>query len=299
MRADQRAPAGTAPTVAGVAGTERFVLSDVEFDVAWQELVGEGGRPTPPALGVPSAGRTHAQRRELEAAARRSLAARFPPAAGAGLVRLLALLALPAQQLELRGRELRAVAACGGGAGALAIRRPGSVCLSGCDSAPVGLLGALPAAGPGPGRSCSLPTSALAAALGAPALLPALLARLPAGQARVLARLLDGAEQQVQIVAQRCDSRGELHRAGGVVGILDGSTGRYQLTRSQAADGTEWTTIAPAGPRGLLHRVAELLDPGQPDAERPGMPAAIGAAPATTGRSGPARPLPRPRPRPR
>jgi hypothetical protein len=245
----------------------RFLLDPVAFDVVWEARF--AGLPTPAALCVPSAGRSHRERRSLTAAAWQDLAGRAPAgtvvdgtvAAGSELARLLDLLAHPAQRLELRGRDLRAIAAGRDGAGVLAVRSLDAVRLAGCDSLPLALLGSLPAQAAGPGPACSVPTAVLADALAAPALLPALLAAVPAASARMLDRTLGPDGRPRQVVAFRPDHRGELRRAGGVLTIVDGPSGRYLVTRSRGGDATEWCTAAPADPRRLRQRLTELLHP--------------------------------------
>ena len=260
----------SAPAVA--VDRRQFLLSTVEFDVLWSATVdrdGAGGRaPTPLVLRIASVGRTHRERRALRIAAESALRDRgvlTGSAPAPELAELIRLLAGATEQLELRVRgepALRAVAAAGDRIGVLALRRADSVQLSGCDSLPSTLLAALPAAGPGPGRASTLPTSVLAAALAAPELVPALIGHgVPAAEARLLDRMLRRPDRQAQVVALRRDRHGELRRVGGVVGILDGPHGRYLLSRSIGLDGTEWSTVAPIDARRLRHRVARLLPP--------------------------------------
>ena len=152
-------------------------------------------------------GRTHAERGQVRAAVGQALRDRgLVDAAGPdqGLVRLLHSLAHPAQQLELRarwGEPLRAVAAERDGAGVLAVRRADTVLVTGCDSLPTALLGALPPARPGPGRASTVPASVLAGVAGG-ALVPGLVAaRVPLTEARVLDRMLSCVERRAQVVA--------------------------------------------------------------------------------------------------
>ena len=147
-------------------GNRRYLLTGVEFDVLWTE---PGRTPPPAVLHLDSPGRTHAERRRVRAAVGQALRDRgVVDEAGPDpeLVRLLHSLAHPAQQLELRahwGEPLRAVAAERDGAGVLAVRRADTVLVTGCDSLPTALLGALPPARPGPGRASTVPAPALAA----------------------------------------------------------------------------------------------------------------------------------------
>ncbi|GAA1242567.1 ESX secretion-associated protein EspG [Pseudonocardia aurantiaca] len=245
--------------------TPRHVLTAVEFDVLWERL---GLGPTPVVLRLESPGRTHAERRAIEAAGWQALRVRGlagPSGPDPELSRLLNLLARPAGQLELRawwGRSVRAVAAGRPGTGALAVCQDATVALTRCNSLPSGLLAVLPAAGAGAGRACTVPTDTLAAALTAP---PAqrravLLGRdVPPGEAGLLVRMLAGTERRAQIVALAADRWGVLHRSGGVLGVLDGPRGRYLLTRTTGDDGVDWSTLAPTDDRRLRHRLSELL----------------------------------------
>jgi hypothetical protein len=274
------------------APTDRHIVTAVEFDVLW-ECLGLG--PTPVVLRLESPGRTRTERREIEARGWQALRERGlagPTGAHPELTRLLRLLARPAVVLELRGwwgRTVRAMAAGAPDAGALAVRQDATVTVQPCGSLPSALLGVLPGSGPGPGRATTLPTDVLTRALGAahgsptpgPAagvarlaadggLRAALVASgVPATDAALLARMLSATERRAQLVALTGDRWGGTTRAGGVLTVLDGSRGRYLLTRSTAEDGAEWTTVAPADDRRLRHRLGELLagavaGPGHP-----------------------------------
>lgn len=244
----------------------RNVLTAVEFDVLWEQLrLG----PTPVVLRLASPGRTHTERRAIHAAGWQALRERGlagPSGPDPELARLLHLLAKPAQQLELRaqwGRTVRAVAAGKPGSGVLALRQDATVTIEQCGSLPSAVLGALPQAGPGPGRAATLPSSVLATALGAHGteLRTALVSHgVPSVDARLVARMLSATQRRAQIVALATDKWGVARREGGIVGVLDGPQGRYVMTRSVGDDGVEWTTVAPTDARRLRHRVAELLD---------------------------------------
>jgi hypothetical protein len=249
-------------TVSVVLDTRRHVLSTAEFDVLWEWL---GLAPTPVVLQLASPGRTHGERRSIQAAAwqglrRRELAGSDGP--DPELARLMHLLARPEEQLELRawwGREVRALAAGRHGAGALALREADGVVVTACGSLPSALLGAFPPADRGPGRACTVPSAILAAAPVAE-LRPALIgAGVSSAEAALLATMVAGTRQRAQVVALAADRWGVLRRAGGVLGVLDGPRGRYLLTRSTGEDGVEWATIGPADDRQLRHRISELL----------------------------------------
>lgn len=247
------------------ATTHRQVLTAVEFDVLWERL---GLGPTPVVLRLASPGRTHAERARIAAAGLqalrdRDLADESGPAPE--LARLLMLLARPDAQLELRawfGRSVRAVAAGRLDSAVLAVRQDATITLEACGSLPAGLLTALPAAGPGPGRSSTLPTQVLGEALANPAeLRQVLIARnVPPVEAGLLARMLATAGGRSQLTALATDRWGVARRLSRVLTVLDGPRGRYLLTRSTAEDGTDWTTVGPTDDRRLRHRVDELLD---------------------------------------
>lgn len=243
----------------------RHVVTAVEFDILWERL---GFGPTPVVLRLGSPGRTEAERREVRAAGWQALKERGltgPAGPDPELVRVLRLLARPAEQLELRGtwgHAVRAVAAGRPDDGMLAVRQDATVSLESCGALPAALLGTLPAAPPGPGRACTVPTSVLTAAVGAggPGLRAALIARdVSRGEAGLLARMLAGGGGRAQIVALGTDASGVLRRSGDVVGVLDSPAGRYLTTRTVGDDGVEWTTVAPVDQRGLRHRVVRLL----------------------------------------
>jgi hypothetical protein len=50
-----------------------------------------------------------------------------------------------------------------------------------------------------------------------------------------------------------------LHRLPRVVGVLDTRRGRYLMQRNTAADGVEWTTLAPTDLPRLRDRLDALL----------------------------------------
>ncbi|OLT02937.1 hypothetical protein BJF90_27785 [Pseudonocardia sp. CNS-004] len=220
--------------------------------------------PTPVVLQLASPGRTHAERRSVQAAAWQGLRGRALAGSDGPdpeLARLLHLLGRPAEQLELRawwGREVRVLAAGRHGAGALAQRA------------------ATPSRSrrAGPSRTgCSGSSRLPAAARGGPARCPAPRSprRGPPGCARPSARPVcrrrrgvarhddHGSRGPRPGRGAGADRWGVLRREGGVLGVLDGPRGRYLLTRSTGEDGVEWTTVSPADDRQLRHRIAELL----------------------------------------
>jgi hypothetical protein len=236
----------------------RHVLTTVEFDVLWEGL---GLGPTPVILRLASPGRTHAERRAVQAAgwqAMRDRGLAGPSGPDPELTRLLHLLARPTEQLELRAwwdRDIRAVAAARAEAGALAL--------------PSGMLGVLPPAPPGPGRSCTVPARALSDGPATDVRATLVARGIAAGEAGLLTRMLAGAGRRAQVVALAADRWGVLRRSGGVLTVLDGPHGRYLLTRSTGEDGVEWITIAPTDERQLRHRFTELLSVAVGSAARP------------------------------
>jgi EspG family len=255
----------------------RHVLTGVEFEVLWERL---GLGPTPAVLRLPSPGRTAAERREIQRAGwqglrERGLAGTSGPDPEAA--RLLRLLARPTRRLELRGawtHPVRAVAADESGAGVLAVRQDATVTVTACSSLPTALQTVLPPAPPGPGRAAAAPSVVLAAALaeqGTP-LRSALLARaVPGEEAGLLHRMLAPGPGHAQVVALigpghatvvalADDGAGIARRTGGVLGIVDGPSGRYLLTRRIGEDAVEWTTVAPADARGVRHRMGVMLE---------------------------------------
>ena len=249
------------------------VLSAVEFDVVWSGL---GLGPTPVVLALPSPGRTHTERRRVVAAAwsglrERGLAGPLGPEPGLG--DHLRLLAAPAERVELRtwGRvPARAVAARRDDAAVLARRRDDGVVLTPCPSVPTAVVGLLPPARPGPGRTASVSTATLDAALDHPSgagLRADLVDRgVPTDDAGPLARMLHDVTGRTQLGVLVADRWGALRRSAEVLDVVDGPRGRHLVVRR---DG--WTTVAPTDDRQLRHRVAELLSaaPARPQSRSP------------------------------
>lgn len=240
----------------------RCVLTDVEFDVLCTRL---GFGPGPVALRLPSPGRTAIERRDVERAGWQGLRDRgLVSAAGPDpeTVRLMRLLARPSRRYEMRAswtRSVRAVAAGGPDAGVLAVRQDATITLQPCGSLSSALLGVLPAAGPGPGPACSVPSAALAAVLSGPgACRPATLAArgVSAADAGLLSRMLARVPGRAQIVALVADGNG-VTRRGGVLAVLDGPDGRYLLTRTTGVDAVEWSTVTPVDHGRLRHLLEE------------------------------------------
>jgi hypothetical protein len=250
-------------------GPARRVLTAVEFDVLWEWL---GLGATPVVLRLDSPGRTHSERRGIVATGWQGLRLRgLADLNGPDpeLVRLMHLLAAPTHQVELRmrlDRELRVVASARPGSTALAVRQDGTVTLA-ASSGPVGAaLSSLPASRAGGGRSVTLPSADLEAATAeagpaaADALADALAARgVDAADAELVQAMLGDVTGRGQLSVLAADQWGVLHRLRKVIGVLDTRHGRYLMQRDVAADGVEWTTLAPTDLTRLRYRLDALL----------------------------------------
>lgn len=256
----------TAPEVNRRSGPTRRVLTAVEFDVLWEWL---GLGATPVVLRLDSPGRTHAERRAIIASGwqglrRRGLADLNGP--DPEIVRLMHLLAVPTHQVELRmrrGRDLRVAASARPGTCALAVRQDATVSLSNAFGPVSATLDTLPAALAGPGRAVTVPSEDLDAAtgeVGAGAIAETLVGRgVTADDAELVQDMLLGATGRGQLSVLAADQWGVLHRLGRIIGVLDTRHGRYLMQRETAADGVEWTTLAPTDLPRLRHRLAGLL----------------------------------------
>jgi hypothetical protein len=246
--------------------TARYVLSPVEFDVLWAGL--QLG-PTPVVLRLPSPGRTHAERRHIEAdawAALRHPGLTGPQGPQTGLVQLLRVLAGADRRLEVRAwstSAVRALAAGSGDTAALAVHSDDAVTVGPCASLSSAATAVLPPLAPGPGRAANVPTASLVAALrsasGAGLRADLVDHGATAEEAGPLTRMLRGVRWRAQVGAVVADRWGSPRRCGQVLGILDGPRGRYLSTRSRSDDGADWTTVAPIDDRRLRHRVTALL----------------------------------------
>ena len=263
----------------------RRVLSLTEFDVVWRTL-GLGAPPV--VLQLPSPGRTHTERRRVEAQVWTALRERgLVDVAGPepGLDRFLRLLAAPSRRVEVRAwgaLTVRAALADAGDHGVLARRHDEAVVLETCTSIPGAVVGLLASSPAGPGQAATVPGAQLEAALRRPSgagLRADLVDRgVDREQAGLMARMLHGIDGRAQIAVLVPDRWGVLHRSGGLVEVLDAPRGRYLLTRTRSADGTSWTSVAPVDDRRLRQRLAELLEqdgllsPGRRAASVAGLP---------------------------
>jgi hypothetical protein len=239
------------------------VLSAVEFDVVWRGL-GLGAPPV--VLRLPSPGRTHTQRRQIETQVWTALRDRGLAAAnGSQLGQLLGLLATPAPRVEVRAWGASTCRALVAG-GVVARRHADVVVLTPCTAVADTVIGVLPVGRPGPGRAASVPDAVLTAALRRPSaagLRADLVARgVDPVEAGLVARMLHAVAGRAQIAVAGPDRWGIVRRSG-ILEVLDGPAGRYLLTRCHGGDGTCWATVAPVDDRRLRRRVEELVSPGR------------------------------------
>jgi hypothetical protein len=222
----------------------------VEFDVVWRAL-GLGAPPV--VLQIPSPGRTHTERRRIEAQVWTALRDRGH-AVNHHLTSVLTLLAAPLR-VEVRAWgawTCRAVVA----GGVLALRGDDAVVLQPCVSAAGAVVRVLAGGRPGPGRATSVPDAELRAALRHPSrggLRAELVARgVEPTEAGLVGRMLHAISGRAQIAVA-------VHNRRALLEVLDGPAGRYLLTRSWSGDGTCWATVAPVDDRRLRRRVDDLL----------------------------------------
>lgn len=255
-----------------------ITLSALEFDVLWEHLrLGD----MPLVVKVPSPGKTHEERAQLEARAWFDLEARGlgrPVQVNPTIEELLGVLAKPDREVDIRafvGRNIRVLAAAAGNVAVVAelsdttvVLRPASE--SGLPSA---ALATLPANQAGPGRSVTLPTTdfeqAARAGTTQEAFGAALLeVGLRQDDAEALADMIKDVVHTGNFGAAARDRLGRRRRAERVVSFFDTEDGRYVQTRRAADDGTLWTTVSPADLRKLTHHVTELLDEVEAEARR-------------------------------
>ncbi|MFB9904704.1 ESX secretion-associated protein EspG [Allokutzneria oryzae] len=257
-------------TLFGEAPAREVVLSTVEFDVLWNHL----GLPEMPlVLRVPSPGKTHSERAELERAVWDDIGERGlgrPIRLDAELEQMLGVLALPDREVDGRvwlGRSVRVLAAARGSDGVLAVLEGSQLTLR--QVADYGLprtaLSVLPPLPAGPGRSITLPSSDLdAAAAQAGDSVAALEAALRqygvrAEDANALSTVVSEVGDRGQFGAAARDEHGKRRRADRVIAFFDTPAGRYLQTRSTSPGGVPWSTISPADARRLTQHLDELL----------------------------------------
>lgn len=254
------------------------VLSALEFDVLWEHLrLGT----LPLVVKVPSPGKTHEERADLEARAWADLEARGlgrPVDVDPDLEELLGVLAKPTREVDVRayvGRNVRVLAAATGESAAVAELSEGSVTLRRVSATglPSAALAVLPSAAAGPGQSVTLRTEDFEEAANEAGgtregFGKALLAKgLRVDDADALAEMIKDVSCLGNFGAAARDRLGRRRRAERVVSFFDTEDGRYVQVRRPADDGTLWTTISPADVRKLTHQVTELLDEVVAEAE--------------------------------
>lgn len=261
--------------VDGDVGVEPVELSFSELDVLREHL---GMESLPLVLKVPSPGRTHAERRELVERVWRGLDGRGLCGTGGlheRLERMLLMLAAPRYEVDGRcwlDRSVRVFAAGSGRSesdeAVVVTKEDGTVSLR--PAAPTGLAreavsAALPAVPVGTGRSVTLPSETLDAAVSEAAddlarLHESLLSRgVRDADAEMLAGMLEGARARGQFGVAVRRPRSGRRRAEQVVGFFDSERGRYTQLRGASPSGELWTTVAPADRRGLVGRLETLL----------------------------------------
>ncbi|TQM82201.1 ESAT-6 protein secretion system EspG family protein [Saccharothrix saharensis] len=254
----------------GSAEREPIELSAEEFDVLWERLdLGQ----MPLVIKVPSPGKTHAERADLERRVWQSIGARGlgdPTGLHPELDHLLRLFSRPEREVDGRvwiGRSVRVLAVANGDDGAvatltdnrLAFRRAAG---SGLPSA---VLGALPAHPAGTGHSVTMPSADLEAAVkksdGSPKSLENSLRAHGVRQedAATLVKMFTGLVHTGNFGAAARDKYGKRCRPDRVVAFFDTEDGRY-LQQRRASNGTApWSTFSPTDSRRLAHQVDELL----------------------------------------
>jgi hypothetical protein len=248
-----------------------ITLSALEFDVLWEHLR-LGAMPL--VVKVPSPGKTHEERAQLEARVWADLEARGlgrPVEVDPDIEEMLGVLARPEREVDVRayvGRNVRVLAAAAGSSAAVAELSDDVVTLRRASESglPSAALAVLPSAAAGTGRSVTLRTSEFeqAAAGAGPnrdAFGDALLAAgLRADDASALVEMIKDVVHTGNFGAAARDRLGRRRRAERVVSFFDTEDGRYVQIRRPSDDGTLWTTISPADMRKLAHHVGELLD---------------------------------------
>ncbi|XVS63735.1 ESX secretion-associated protein EspG [Actinosynnema sp. CA-299493] len=250
---------------------EPVTISALEFDVLWEHLRLE---TMPLVLKVPSPGKTHAERAELEQRAWSGLDRRGlgrPVSLDPGLEDLLHLLNRPQEEVDGRlwlGHSVRVLAAAKGQSGVLAVLAHDQLTLrpASAEGLPREALSVLPPLGAGPGHSVTLPSADLdAAAAGANTpddLYRGLLARgIRQEDARTLADMFRDAGNRGQFGVASRDKWGKRVRQDHVVSFFDNPHGRYVQLRRATAGQQPWSTVSPVDTRRLTHHLETLTTP--------------------------------------
>ncbi len=247
---------------------EPVTISALEFDVLWEHLRLE---TMPLVLKVPSPGKTHAERAELEQRAWTDLDRRGlgrPVSLDPLLEDLLHLLNRPQREVDGRlwlGHSVRVLAAAKGQSGVLAVLAHDQLTLrpASAEGLPREALSVLPPLPAGPGHSVTLPSADLdAAAQGANTpdeLERALVSRgIRQEDARTLADMFRDAGNRGQFGAASRDKWGKRVRQDRVVSFFDTPQGRYLQLRRAAPGQQPWSTVSPVDARRLIQHLEEL-----------------------------------------
>ncbi|MFD0199550.1 MULTISPECIES: ESX secretion-associated protein EspG [Saccharothrix] len=251
---------------------EPVTISALEFDVLWEHLRLE---TMPLVLKVPSPGKTHAERAELEQRVWTELDRRGlgrPVSLDPLLEDLLHLLNRPQQEVDgrlwLDGHSVRVLAAAKGQSGVLAVLSRDQLTLrpASAEGLPREALSMLPSLPAGPGHSVTLPSADLDAAAATSNtpddLQQALLSRgIRAEDARTLADMFRDAGNRGQFGAASRDKWGKRVRQDRVVSFFDTPQGRYIQLRQATPGQQPWSTVSPIDTRRLLHHLETLTTP--------------------------------------
>ena len=244
-------------------------LSVAAFDVLWDDLR-LGAVPYP--LDVPQHGATLDERARVRDAAHAELrrsGLHTSRGVDPELVAALGLLARPAVRVDalflpdLAAEPVPALVAVRGGVAVRAVQRDGAVVLDRVRDTAVAaaLVELLPAAPPGPGRSVTLPASALGGPRSDPGEVTSAVRSGDRGsaQARELAAILAHPVVRTgQFGVTRLDERGRPAGTGGV-SWFDTAAGRYLNAAAPGRGGEQWLTVTPADAGRIAHRVGEVL----------------------------------------
>lgn len=253
------------------ADSEPVSLSALEFDVLWEHLR-LGSMPV--IVTVPSPGKTHTERAQLEERVWADLGARGlgrPGEVDPDLHDLLEELVRPEREVDARtwvGAGLRVLAAATGDNAVLAALRGDQVSVQRLTSVnlPSAVIDLLPPAPAGPGRSVTLrsedfESAAKAGGSSQQEFDAALRARGVRGDdTDALVSMINDVTGNGNFGAAARDKLGKRYRAERVVAFFETEAGRYVQIRRVGADGSPWTTISPVDVRRLTQHVDELHD---------------------------------------
>lgn len=237
-------------------------LSASAFDIVWADL-GFGRPPAP--LRVPSVGATASERADIREDVYRNLAERGLYAAGRLdplLVERLDTLGGADGYVECEAvvdgeadNPLRAVAAAGGKRAVLATQPSRTIGLSAIRDTEIttAVVNLVPGLRPGPGHGISLPAEVLGGPIGDRANTGSYRDQIREVLAIQARPVLAAGQFSVRIRRER-----RLCRTGGVSWFRT-DEGAYFGTVAPGRGGQDWVTVAPADPRRLAARLAELL----------------------------------------